>query len=66
MNVSDFDKLVERREAVDVNDWKSVYSFENGYDITPFELEMRESTYFSCINNISQDIAKCTLQIKKK
>ncbi|MGO5075195.1 phage portal protein [Clostridium sporogenes] len=61
-----FDKLIERREAVDVNDWKSVYSFENGYDITPFELEMRESTYFSCINNISQDIAKCTLQIKKE
>lgn len=61
-----FDKLIERREAISVNDWKAVYSFANGYDITPFELEMKESTYFSCINNISQDIAKCTLQIKKE
>ncbi|AWZ48313.1 phage portal protein [Clostridiaceae bacterium 14S0207] len=60
-----FDKLIERRDT-DVNEWKQVYSFENGFDITPFEMEMKESTYFSCINDISQDIAKCTLQIKKE
>ncbi|WP_097025415.1 phage portal protein [Clostridium peptidivorans] len=61
-----FDKLIERREEINANDWKSVYSFENGYDITPFELEMRESTYFSCIKFISESIAKCTLQVKKE
>nr|WP_243187049.1 phage portal protein [Clostridium muellerianum] len=27
---------------------------------------MKESTYFSCINDISQDIAKCTLQVKRE
>lgn len=61
-----FDKLIERREATSVNDWKTVYSFENGYDITPFELEMKESTYFSCIKFIAESIAKCTLQVKKE
>lgn len=60
-----FDKLHERRESIPVNDWKTVYSFENGYDITPFEMEMKESTYFSCIKIISESIAKCTLQVKK-
>lgn len=61
-----FDKLIERREAINVNDWKEVYSFEKGYDISPFEIEMKESTYFSCIKCISEDIAKCTLQVKKE
>lgn len=61
-----FDKLVERREVVDINNWKTIYSFENGYDITPFEMEMKESTYFSCIKMISESIAKCTLQVKRE
>nr|WP_207716629.1 phage portal protein [Clostridium beijerinckii] len=43
-----------------------MYSFENGYDITPFDIEMKESTYFSCIKIISESIAKCTLQVKKE
>lgn len=60
-----FDRI-EKRSDVTVNDWKDIYTFENGYDITPFEMEMRESTYFSCINNISQDVAKCTVQVKKE
>lgn len=61
-----FDKLIERREAANINDWKTVYSFENGYDITPFEIEMKESTYFSCIKLIAESVAKCTLQVKKE
>lgn len=61
-----FDRLIERREAISVNDWKTVYSFESGYDITPFEIEMKESTYFSCIKFIAESIAKCTLQVKKE
>lgn len=61
-----FDKLAERREAININNWKTVYSFENGYDITPFEMEMRESTYFSCIKFIAESVAKCTLQVKKE
>lgn len=56
---------VEKRET-NVNDWKTVYSFENGYEITPFDLEMKEATYFSSIRCISEDIAKCTLQVKKE
>ncbi|KGN00830.1 phage portal protein [Clostridium botulinum] len=60
-----FNKLIERRET-NVNDWKSMYSFENGYDITPFEMEMKESTYFSCIKIISESIAKCNLQVKRE
>nr|WP_207716561.1 phage portal protein [Clostridium beijerinckii] len=43
-----------------------MYSSENGYDITPFDIEMKESTYFSCIKIISESIAKCTLQVKKE
>jgi HK97 family phage portal protein len=61
-----FDKLAERREAQSVNDWKTTYSFQNGYEITPFEMEMKESTYFSCIKFIAESVAKCTLQIKKE
>lgn len=60
-----FDKI-EKREIVDVNDWKTVYSFENGYDTSVFSGDLKEATYFSCINVISQDVAKCTLQIKKE
>lgn len=61
-----FDKIQQEKREVNINDWKDIYTFENSYDITPFELEMKESTYFSCINNISQDIAKCTLQVKRE
>ncbi len=63
-----FNRLMERREVetTNVNDWKNVYSFENGYDITPFEAEMKEITYFSCIKIIAESIAKCTLQVKKE
>lgn len=60
-----FDKLIERRE-VDISLWPTIYTFENGYDITPFQAEMREGTYFSCIKCISEDISKCTLQVKKE
>lgn len=56
---------VEKRE-VNINDWKTIYSYENGYEITPFEAEMKEATYFSCIRCISEDTAKCTLQVKKE
>ncbi|CUU46168.1 phage portal protein [Clostridium beijerinckii] len=61
-----FNRLLEKRETISVNEWKTMYSFENGYDITPFDIEMKESTYFSCIKIISESIAKCTLQVKKE
>jgi HK97 family phage portal protein len=60
-----FNRL-EKREDININDWQNVYSFENGYDISAFGGDLKESTYFSCINVISQDIAKCTLQVKKE
>lgn len=58
-----FDRL-EKREAISVNGWKDHFSFEKGFDITPYG-EMKESTYFSCIKIISESIAKCSLQLKK-
>lgn len=61
-----FDRLANEKREISVNDWKTVYSFENGYDITPFGLEMKESTYFSCIKIISESIAKCSLQVKQE
>ncbi|MBY6873393.1 hypothetical protein HYH37_09380 [Clostridium botulinum] len=62
-----WDKIEKRSDkTININDWKEVYSFQNGYDSTPFEDDLKESTYFSCINNISQDVAKCTLQVKKE
>ncbi len=61
-----FNRLLEKRETISVNEWKTMYSSENGYDITPFDIEMKESTYFSCIKIISESIAKCTLQVKKE
>lgn len=61
-----FNRLSERREATNVNEWKTVYSFENGYDLSAFQGEMKEGTYFSCIRCISEDVAKCTVQVKKE
>ncbi|GKX65641.1 phage portal protein [Inconstantimicrobium mannanitabidum] len=60
-----FDRIQEKRET-DVNEWKTIYSFENGYDVTPFGLEMKESVYFTCIKIIAESIAKCNLQVKQK
>ena len=59
-----FNRLSESRS--NINDWKDLFSFEKGYDITPFNTDMKESTYFSCIKIISEGIAKCTLQLKKE
>lgn len=56
--------LRKRDSTVDVNDWKDVFSFENGYDT--FSTEIKEATYFSCIKIISESIAKCNLQLKRK
>lgn len=50
-------------DSVDVNDWKSIF-FEKGYE--GFSTEIKETTYFSCIKIISESIAKCNLQLKKK
>lgn len=60
-----FDRKIEKRE-ITLDDWKELYSFENGYDNTPFDSEMKDSTYFSCIKAISEGIAKCTLQVKQE
>lgn len=59
-----FDRLEKR--SVDVNNWKELYSFENGYLNTPFEESLKEATYFSCLKIISESVAKCTLQIKRE
>ncbi|MBU3216655.1 phage portal protein [Clostridium estertheticum] len=59
-----FDKL-EKRDAVDVNDWKDVYSFEKGYDTTMFSACFQESDYFKCIKIISSDVAKVPLLVKQ-
>lgn len=61
-----FNRNIETREDTNINDWKKVYSSENGYDTTPFEGNLKESTYFSCIKIISESIAKCSLQVKKE
>ncbi|MCB2354345.1 phage portal protein [Clostridium estertheticum] len=59
-----FDKL-EKRDTVDVNDWKDVYSFEKGYDTTMFNSCFQESDYFKCIKIISSDVAKVPLLVKQ-
>lgn len=61
-----FDRKIEEKRAYDVNEWNDIYSTENGYDNTPYSLEMKESCYFSCIKIISESIAKCTLQVKQR
>jgi len=59
-----FDRLEQR--SININDWKDIYSFENGYDSGPFKGSLKESTYFSCLKIISESVAKCSLQIKKE
>jgi len=62
-----FNRNIETRaDTNNINDWKKVYSFENGYDITSFEDNLKESTYFSCVKIIAESIAKCSLQVKKE
>ncbi len=60
-----FDRI-EKRETVPVDDWKEIYSFQKGYDITPFDNTFGESTYFSCIKLIAESVAKCNLQVKRE
>lgn len=61
-----FDRKIEEKRDTNINDWKEVYSLQNGYDNSPFDLEMKESTYFSCIKIISESIAKCPIILKKE
>ncbi|SMC19336.1 phage portal protein, HK97 family [Clostridium acidisoli DSM 12555] len=63
-----FDKLIQEKRdtSVNVNDWNNIYSFENGYDVTPVSKQLKESTYYSCIRIISESIAKCPLQVKQE
>lgn len=62
-----FDKIEKREsETHNVNDWKDIYSFEKGYDISDFEGMPKENTYFSATKIISESIAKCTLQVKQE
>lgn len=60
-----FDRL-ETRADTNINEWKDIYTFANGYDITPFETGLKEQTYYSCIKIISESIAKCSLQVKQE
>ena len=39
-------KIEKRSDEIDINEWKNIYSFENGYDI--FDGDLKESTYFKC------------------
>lgn len=54
-----------RADTASVNDWKNLYSSENGYD-SPFDTAIKESTYFSCLKVISESIAKCNLEVRQE
>lgn len=55
---------IEKRE-VNINDWKDVYSFENGYDIDLSSQHLKESTYFKCIKILSESVAKVPVNLKQ-
>jgi len=60
---------IEKRETTEttVNDWSTVYSFENGYENAVGKHSgLNESTYFSCLKIISESIAKCPFQIRQE
>jgi HK97 family phage portal protein len=61
-----FDRLNREKRDVNINDWQTIYGFEQGYDNSPFDRNMKNSTYFSCVKIKSEAIAKCTLQIKQE
>lgn len=55
-------KIEKRSDEIDINDWKNIYSSENGYDL--FEGDFKESTYFKCINILSESVAKMPINLK--
>lgn len=55
-------KIEKRSDEIDINDWKNVYSFENGYDQS--EGGLKESTYFKCIKILSESVAKMPINLK--
>lgn len=55
-------KIEKRNDEIDINDWKNIYSFENGYDISDGDL--KESTYFKCIKILSESVAKMPINLK--
>lgn len=60
-----FDKLEKRDStSTNVNDWKAMYSFENGYE-GEFGHSFEESDYFKCIKIISSSVAKVPLLVKQ-
>ncbi len=63
-----WDQIVEKREnETTINDWTTLYSFENGYDNEVGKSSgLSESTYFSCLKIISESIAKCPFQVKQE
>lgn len=61
-----FDRIEKRTGEVDINDWKDVYSFAKGYDHSPAENSLQESTYFACLRIISESVAKCPMEVKKE
>lgn len=56
-------KIEKRSGEIDINDWKNIYSFENGYDLS--EGDLKESTYFKCIKILSESVAKMPINLKK-
>lgn len=58
--------VIENRESVNINDWKKVYGFEQGYDNAVTGNGLQESTYFSCLRIISESIAKCPILLKQE
>jgi HK97 family phage portal protein len=62
-----WDKIEKRELKTTVNDWPTIYSFENGYDNAVGKNSgLNESTYFSCLKIIAESIAKCPFQVKQE
>lgn len=60
-----FDKIPEKRaDTINVNDWKDVYSTENGYE-GAFSKALNESDYYKAIKIISSSIAKVPLIVRQ-
>src|SRR5690554_5931464 len=55
-------KIEKRSGEIDINEWKNIYSSENGYEVADGAL--KESTYFKCIKILSENVAKMPVNLK--
>lgn len=59
-----WDKIDKRMASTDLDKFRWTNLSNSGYDVS--DSELKESTYFRCVQIIGESIAKCPIQVKRE